>query len=191
MGQFLEMVKQNEKIEKIGEFLDKLSHEERIKEMYQINGKMQKKLFEIAKKEAKLDEFLPSLYKVEEEVMYHGMNSLPLFKFFKKPIFRSKDNERFIGYNKQPMMWLTGPGYFVVMKKPGTENEITFDYTLLVTERINGWPKTRDNKSGFSKFVYKGLKDDIRRVSNNIYISEAVIENKSPTYFILCREDKK
>jgi len=191
MGQFLKMVQDGESIDKIAQYLDKLSHSDRLAEMYKIKGKWQEKLFGMGKKEAKMDIFFPSLYKVEEEIMYHGMNSLPIFNFFKKPIFKTGDPNLLIGYNKQPMMWLTGPGYFAVMKKPETENEITFDYTVSVTSVISGWPKPVDNKKGISKFVYGGLRDEIRTVSNNIYISKAVKQNKSPTYFILCREDKK
>ena len=56
-----------------------------------------------------------------------------------------------------------------------------------------GWPKVRSNTTGFSRFVYGGTRDYLRRVSNHVSVGRP-FKGDHPGdeldfSFVLCRED--
>ena len=53
----------------------------------------------------------------------------------------------------------------------------------------SSWPEIEANDRGFSRFVYEGMVDYMRRVSHHAFIGAATRNGKElGNYFILCRE---
>ncbi len=121
-------------------------------------------------------------------VIHVGTNNLPFFREFNKVMYR-QPNGVIAGRNEQTMEWLTGPGYFIVDPRLGDKGEIAFDYTRLPELCLPKWPKIKSNDSGFSVFVYRGLIDVMRRVSDHVTVGRAFRGGKPlSNYFILVRK---
>lgn len=118
------------------------------------------------------------------ECVHDGVNSLPLFRIFQKRLFRGKDGE-LAGYNPGPFNWAITPGYFRVREE---QSHLFFDYTELPEDVPEGWPRPIPNADKLGRFVYHGLRDDMRRVSRDVCIG-AVARHGQPigTWFALCR----
>lgn len=118
-----------------------------------------------------------------EVVIHEGQNSLPAFNVFQKR-FVLRDG-KVQGYNHQAMAWLTGPGHFFL----GEEGGATFiDYRTDVADAPAEFPPPKSNMAGLSRFVYGGMVDKMRRVSEDCTIGAAWRADK-PTgdYFMLIR----
>lgn len=118
------------------------------------------------------------------EAVHDGVNSLPAFRVFQKRFFRSADGT-LAGYNPGPFNWATTPGYFVVRREG---EHLWFDYTELPKEVPPGWPPPVPNRARLGRFVYYGLRDDMRRVSRHVCVG-AVARHGNPidTWFALAR----
>lgn len=188
MGQFLDMLKGNKPQAEIAAYLDALSHEARLTETQSIPGKYQQHLFNIAKANVTTHDLIPQNGKALEEVIFYGRNSLPLQNIFQKRMCRSQDGSKIWGYNYQSLRWLTGPGFFGVVDDSDRSGEVMIDYTKVPTEFPPKWPAYKPNEKGISKFVYAGMKDYLRRVSQHVFIGEATKKGKPMgQYFLLCR----
>ena len=122
-----------------------------------------------------------------EIVIQRGKNSLPMFNHFQKRVTRY--NDRIQGYNHQDMMWFTGPGHFIVRPSEDTPGELWFDYIWEPDAAPDRFPPIKSNKSGISRFVYGGMIDTVRRVSEHASIGAAIRGGKpSGDYFALCRD---
>ncbi len=168
--------------------LNGLDAEARVRECRALLGKQQKKLWHICKDAPAftLDDLVPASVGEGTTVIYAGKNSLAAFTLFEKRFQRR--GAEIIGYNFQPMSWVTGPGYFTCVTSPHDAREILFDYTKTPSVGPSGWPKARTNAAGFSRLVYKDLHDFNRRVSKDVIIGSATRLGKDmDSYFILCR----
>lgn len=178
------------KLEEVTRHLDGLEKEERIGQTTSINKAQQIKLWEIAEgsQPLTLDYLMPSDAKPLDEFPFAGKNSLPLFTRFHK-VFYFDSKRNVCGYNRQSLGWFTGPGYYMTHMNPKNEAEIQVDYTLIPTERPEGWPKIKTNDVFPAKFIYGGTKDNLRWVSKDVMIGRAfkMGEDPMPNWFVLCR----
>ncbi len=171
--------------------LDALPHEERVKQVRQVNGGLQKKLYAAAlgSRELDMEYYVPKATSDRTFVRHYGKNSLPAFSHFEKRFARpSADSEVMWGFNHSSMMPVVGPGHFVLRTGPG-EGEMHVDYYSVPPERIDGAPKLKSNTAGISALVYGHMIDVMRGVSDHVSIGRA-IKNGAETgnYFLLCRE---
>jgi hypothetical protein len=105
-------------------------------------------------------------------VIHHGQNSLPAFNAFQKRVCRR--GEVLQGYNHQTMAWFTGPGHFTLSQDGDVPAE---------------FPTLKPNEAGFSRFVYGGMVDRVRRVSAHCVIGAAFKGEKAMgAWFMLTRE---
>ncbi len=128
-------------------------------------------------------------------VIFHGKNSLAAFTRFQKRFCRPADGTRdeLWGYNYQPARWLaplTGPGYFVAHDSTSPLGSVAVDYRRIPSERPDSWPEIHDNRYRLSRFIYNGMVDYLRRVSEHVLIGRATRGTRElDNYFLLCRED--
>lgn len=173
---------------------EEASPAERVSITQSINGKDQARLWDAANgRSVTIEEMVPQDLGVLRPVIFHGKNSLPLFTHFQKRFCRSDDGRELWGYNYQPTTWLaplTGPGYFVAYDAPDGPGSVAVDYTRIPTGKPSEWPEVHDNTYRLSRFIYNGMIDYLRRVSEHLLIGRATKDGKHmPNYFLLCRED--
>lgn len=174
----------------IGRHFDGLAHGARVEAIRSLGKNAQQRLFAAASGAAGLDlDYMVNPGKGDlAEVIHHGKNSLPLFTHFQKRFARIPGRKDAVtGYNEQTMRAFTGPGYFEARVQG---REIAIDYTRLPTEKCPTWPTILPQKARLGRFVYAGMIDYLRRVSEHVTIGRAVIRGKeTENYFLLCRED--
>lgn len=189
-------------IRDIANYLDGLSHDERMNETMALDRTAQRRLFVKASEATAidLDHFVPPSVGSLQAVRHHGKNTLPLpgrHKRFAKVFCRPDDGTpRVFGYNDAPSRPLVGPGYFVGVPTAGhdkwfSRGAVVIDYFQVPDGKVvPGWPKVRSNKSGLQRFVYDGTRDYMRRVSKHVSIG-AAFKGSEPLdhYFVLCREE--
>lgn len=170
-------------------YLDGLDAAARLAESRALNGKEQKRLWEVCAGAPAFtaEDLVPTSVGVNKEVIWGGKNSLPAFKIFEKRFMRFEG--QVVGYNKQSTSWVTGPGYFVMVPSPHAPNEMRVDYTQVPKTTPAGWPEVKPNDRGFSNLVYKNLYDYLRRVSQHVCIGSATrLDKPMDSYFVLARE---
>ncbi|EKD41452.1 MAG: hypothetical protein ACD_73C00718G0005 [uncultured bacterium] len=186
--QLVTRLEQNQGINDIALYLNSLSHEERLIEINQLSSKDLKKLYEKGIVGVTIEDLVPKKYEPLKEVIFQGRNSLPLNRSFQKRMCRSSDDLHLIGYNHQPLMWASGPGYYVASGHSERAGEVMIDYTQIPSEKPGSWPLIKSNETGIGYLVYGGMKDFLRKVSSHVFIGEACKKGKSLNqYFILCR----
>jgi hypothetical protein len=127
-----------------------------------------------------------------------GTNTLPLprgLRRFEKRFARSPgETDRLFGYNEWALRRLIGPGYFVA--KPTADHPawrerggVVVDYFEVPEGRVpREWPEVVPNSEGLQRFVYRGTRDFMRRVSGDVSIGAAFREEEAlDHYFTLCR----
>ena len=150
-------------------------------------------LFEAAKghRPIDLDYLVPPAVGVMQPVDHEGLNNLPAFRRFAKPMCRpSAAAAELWGYNRNPALVerTVGPGYFVAYG--GEPGEVLIDYTRLPTDKPTSWPPIVPNSTRLSRFVYHNMVDVLRGVSEHVTIGRAVKNGKiQDNWFILCRVD--
>lgn len=176
----------------LGRELDALTHHERVRAVRQLARRHFARLFEVSGQVKKLtfDDFVPSDLPPNTVVRHHGINSMPLFRVFEKPMYRTSEGA-ICGRNAQFWSFVTGPGYFTVTphRYQGVDG-IAFDYKALPTTTPEGWPRVVSNRQGLSFFVYRDMCDVMRAVSDHVTIGKAFRnEHDLGQYFILVRQD--
>ena len=202
MATLLEHISNGADIEKISAYLDGLDHEERLAQTRTLKRSHQRALYEAAAKSQPLDleHFVPGNREDRQEVIHHGLNTLPLpksLKHFEKRFCRPADGtNRLFGYNEGATRGLIGPGYFVMINTEGNtewqdRGSLVVDYFQVPdTEVVNGWPKVVPNNKGLQVLVYNKTRDFMRRVSEHVSIGAAYkVEKPLGHFFILCRDD--
>jgi len=181
-------------IEDISNHLDSLDHSTRIEEVRSLGPSAQKSLWTLtAGTQLTLEDFVPTSVADLEPVIHYGRNTLPVFKMFEKRFCRAPegtDTQGLWGYNEGSTRSFVGPGYFVCRSTGGDERgSIVIDYTLIPAGKSSDWPNITPNERGVSRFVYAGMEDFMRRVSQHVTIGRAYRYGKaSNNYFMLCRE---
>jgi len=178
-------------LDAIAEHLDSLSHEERVRQVRAVPGKLQAALFATARGYRSLDFnfFVPQSTGERTFVRHYGKNSLPVFSHFEKRFARpSAESPVLWGFNYGALMPLIGPGHFVMRSGP-EEGELHVDYYSLPSEQLDGAPALAPNDKGVSTLIYGHMIDVLRGVSAHVTIGRAVKKGQdTPNYFLLCRE---
>ncbi len=129
------------------------------------------------------------------EVVHHGKNSLPGFSHFEKRFCRPDGDDAgtdLWGYNHNwaPQMAVTGPGYFTA--KLSDKGELAIDYGTLPPRKPASWPAILPPDARLGRFIWSGLSDVLRKVSEQVSIGRAFSRGKAmDQWFALCREDPK
>ena len=190
---------------RLTEALDRVEHEVRLRAVKNITNKEQQVLWEMFEGSAvTLSHLVPSGTEPLKEVIHHGKNSLPAFNFFQKRFcLTEKDQQKLAGYNHGDLEWLIGPGYYVAysteqegeaesggVKAESSPGSFVVDYTQLPQEKPESWPEIVPAGAKMGRFVYQGMKDYLRKVSEHICVGRAYKGGKAmDAWFVLCRED--
>ena len=160
--------------------LDRLDAHARVAECVALSRELQKRLWKIASAEPGEAQ---ELVGAGGTAVFVGRNSLRLFSRFEKRFARHAG--AVIGYNRHPLGWLTGPGYFVVAVAPSA---LLFDYRQVPSQAPAGWPRISPNTQGFASPVYAGLLDDVVWVARDVLIGSARRGDVTlDSYFVLAR----
>lgn len=182
-------------IDDISAYLDSLSHERRVEEVYTLSAKQQRKLWELASMAPplSLEDFVPASLGAKKEQIHYGKNSFPFLSRFSKRFCRSVDGDLIYGYNEGITRRLIGPGYFVLhLTEENPLGGVVVDYYQIPGgEVVESWPKVISNTRGLQRFVYKHTRDFMRRVSREVSIGRAFKNGKDlKIHFVLCRDVK-
>jgi hypothetical protein len=174
---------------------DDAAHDERVQAIRKFTPKIQRKLFDAAEGRAvEIAQIVPPERGSLQEVVHEGQNTLPAFRHFQKRFCRPSadqrmsDREVLWGYNHQTMAPFTGPGYFVAYQDPDSQ-EVWIDYRETPAERPDHWPHIVDNKARLGRFVYHGMVDRLRRISQHCTIGRAYKGKPMNAWFALVRKD--
>lgn len=198
-------------IERLAEVLDGIGHAGRVETIRRWDARVQSRLYEAVKgfRSLTLDHFVPPETASLVEVIHHGKNSLPTFTLFEKRFCKpeleegEEDGEAQLwGYNEGHVESLietkvfTGPGYFVTHAPRDrveiSEGEIDIDYRMLPKGKVASWPPVAPNEDRLGRFVYAGMVDVMRGISNHVSIGRAIKGGRYiDAWFVLCREDRK
>ncbi len=182
-------------------YLDSLPADQRWTELSQLNRSQQRRLYELAETAEPIDlrYFVPSTDRLAP-VHHRGRNTLPLpgrYRHFEKRFCLPEQGEqRLFGYNHGPTTGWMGPGYFVALsteQRPEWQERgsVVIDYFQVPDAEVaEDWPQVVPNEKGLQKFVYKGTRDFMRKVSDHVSIGAAYKGEKAlDHYFVLCREE--
>ncbi len=181
--------------ERITAALDRMSHAGRLATIRAVTADEQAKLWEMfAESPADRDHFVPSGTDPLTEVIHHGRNSLPAFNFFQKRFCAADDDsEELWGFNHQTMSWITGPGFYVAHdteEEKDAPGAYVINYTRIPPKKPDDWPEILPNEAKLGRFVYSGMKDYMRKISDHVSIGRAYKSGKPmDAWFVLCRED--
>lgn len=159
-----------------------------------LTPKMQRHLFEAASRPVTTFDIVPEDASPLQEVICEGRNTLPAFRLFQKRFCsptaeHSPDNRRVLwGYNHQTLSGITGPGYFVAYDDTAS-GELVIDYRELPPERPSAWPQILDNRARLGRFVYAGMVDRLRGLSEHVTIGRAYKAKPMNAWFALVRVD--
>jgi hypothetical protein len=177
----------------LGRRLDELDDAARQQFIHGLGARAQAQLYEAAKgaRKLRLDSLVPAQLAPLTQVVHEGKNSLPVFSSFAKVMCRAKDDAQVLwGYNRTgPLLSrAVGPGYFVAHEGPG--DEVLIDYTRVPPLKPEGWPEILSNKARLSRFVYAGMIDALRAVSEHVSVGRAIRNGKvQDNWFVLCRTE--
>lgn len=181
-------------LESIAAYLDGLNDDERVLEARRLTPAAQRSLWSLtADTQLTLENFVPEQASALASVRHFGRNTLPLFKMFEKRFCRppkDSDSKGLWGYNEGSTRAAVGPGYFVCRYTDGDpRGSVVIDYTLTPGGKSADWPDISSNKKGLSRFVYFGMQDFMRQVSDHVTIGRAYVKGKETNnFFVLCRE---
>ena len=177
----------------IAQWLDALTHEERVAELRTLSAGDMRQLWTLTEgNRTTLLDMVPDTVPELEPVHHVGWNSLPVFRAFEKRFCRAPhgDGTAIVGYNEGQTRGVVGPGYFVVRDCGDDERGgVVIDYTLLPEQIPTDWPEVRCNTKGVSNLVYAYMHDYMRSLSANVTVGRAWRKGKvANAYFVLCRE---
>ena len=173
--------------------LDAMDHTHRLRELHQLDGPAQAQLFEAARgaRPLSLQSMVPASTPPMREVRHPGRNSLPAFRSFAKVFCSPRPGEAELwGYNHTGALLshCVGPGYYVAYEQ---DDELLIDYTLVPEDKPESWPRILPNHARLSRFVYHGMVDVLRGVSEHISVGRAMRAGKmTDNWFVLCREPR-
>lgn len=183
---FSDLVQKGASASDIAQHLDSLAAEERVRQCLALPGKLQPKLFDLAKGQGALDieSFVGA---TGETVIYELKNNLPVFNISQKRFYKPEEGE-VVGYNHTTGVAarFAGPGYFFAGNSEG--GELVFDYERLPTLQPEGWPEIRPNTGLIPGMTYGNMLDYVRSVSAHTVIGAAYRGGKPRNaWFLLTR----
>lgn len=180
-------------LERIGVTLDRMDPRSRVATVLSIKPKELAELWELVSgRNVDARHFVPADAGALKPVIHHGKNSMPTFSRFQKRFcVPETEATEVYGYNHQPFLWATGPGYFVGSTSSEADAPASFliDYARLPAKVPEGWPRIVPNSTRLGPIVYAGQVDYVRGVSEHVCIGRLYRRGKSrDIWFILCRE---
>lgn len=180
-------------VEALEQHLDDASSDQRIEAIRQLTPDRQRRLFAACSgRSVETTDIVPDDAAPLTEIIHEGQNTLPVFRAFQKRFClptpeHQPDNRRILwGYNHQTFSGITGPGYFVAYDDTET-GEVVIDYRELPPEKPDDWPSIIDNKARLGRFVYAGMVDRLRRVSDHVTVGRAYKSKPMDAFFTLVR----
>lgn len=171
--------------------LDAASHEERLTATRQFNKKIQRRLFEqAAGRTVTFDQIVPHDDPMKP-VHHHGKNTVAPFlvDHFQKRFVRVPGRDDVLyGYNENWYRFAVSPGYYVAYEDENT-GEVVVNYTQMPDSRPDEWPHRLPNWFGLGPFIFLGMRDRLRRVSDHVTIGRAYRKKPMNQWFVLTRED--
>lgn len=171
--------------------LEGLSHHERVQATRKWGGKEQSRIFAAAegRKPVTLEQLVPSP-RPFQEVVHTGKNTVfPMVDRFEKRFCRVEGKSDLLhGYNESWYRFAVSPGYYVAYEDADT-GEVVIDYTQAPDSKPSSWPKVRPNWYLLGIFIYHGMLDRLRYVSDHVTIGRAIKGKPMNQYFTLVRED--
>lgn len=178
------------RLAEITQHLDRLSKAERILETTALDRKSQERLWDLAEgsKPLTLDYLVPPDAAPLDPYPFEGKNSLPVFTHFQKVFYKTSEGT-IGGYNNQQLGPITGPGYYVTHLWDARPGELAVDYLQVPRSKPMSWPPIQPNEAGLSRFIYAGMVDFLRWVSDDVVIGRAYKKgiDPMPNWFVLCR----
>lgn len=182
-------------LDAVAALFDGATPDHRVAAIKKFTPKIQRRLFEAAKgRRVTTFDIVPDGAEALQEIIHEGQNTLPAFRSFQKRFClptqeHRPDNRRLLwGYNHQTLSGITGPGYFVAYDDEDA-GEVVIDYRELPPEHPQEWPPILDNSARLGRFVYAGMVDRLRRVSEHVTIGRAYKAKPMNAYFALVRID--
>jgi hypothetical protein len=164
-------------ISEIGQALDAMDEETRVKTVTALGRKQLAALYEAAATNPplRLTDMVPANVPPMTQVVHEGKNSLGVFTRFQKRFCRPPgDNPTELwGYNEQSMRTFTGPGYFVFHQVESGELAVDYRGVPPAAGKLPEWPAMLPNSARLSRFIYNGTVDILRRVSQHVTIGRA------------------
>ncbi len=196
------IMNQHTRIDEIRRLLDDTPPAEKRRQLEGLGRAAQRMLYEKAagSEPITLDHFVPSGTPALQPVIHAGRNTLPIpggIRLFEKRFARHDESSaELVGYNQSPTGPYIGPGYFVAVPTAGrphweSRGAVVIDYYRVPTTAVpTGWPPVVDNGVGLQRFVYRGTRDFMRKVSEDVSIGAAFRgERPLDMYFVLVRQD--
>jgi len=177
-------------VDALEEAFDEATHAQRVAATRQFDKNIQRTLWEAAVgRSVPFDQIVPTEEPLKE-VIHVGTNTIPVFREFEKRFCRpptTNGAEVAFGYNENWYKFATSPGYYVAEQEEN--GEFLVDYTRLPDQKPGAWPKIRSNAYLLGIFVFYGMKDRLRRVSEHVTIGRAYKKKPMNQYFVLVRDD--
>lgn len=176
---------------RIAAHLDALDAQARTAQVCALSKRAQAALYEAAKgtRKLKLTQLVPLDVPDLSEVVHHGKNSLGAFTRFEKVFCRPKrDAKELWAYNRTGRLIerSVGPGYCVAYEGPG--DELLIDYTRVPDGKPESWPEIISNRNRLGRFVYGGMIDALRAVTEHVTVGRAIRGGKvMDNWFVLSR----
>ncbi len=184
-----EMIAAKADMGSIGVHLDGLEHDQRVVQITSLSGAELSALYSLADgRDVELEHFVPEGLPPGQEVVHHGVNSLPVIGgTFRKRFTRSTEDEAVLyGFNDNDgfvasIGWFTGPGYFAVRPR-GCANpdgrsgsdQLFIDYYEQPDEApVAGWPDPKPAMGWSAGLVFGQMCDYMWRVSEHVSIGSA------------------
>lgn len=182
----------NVDMQAVESYLSEIDAARRKREVLSLGRGHQRRLFDAAEgyRPIELTHLVPADTPDLREVQHDGLNTLPAFRNFAKVFTRPEESAGELwGYNRNPALLETtvGPGYFVAHDHhvPG---ELLVNYLMLPPRGLPGWPPVIPNSARLSRFVYHGMQDVLRGVSEHVSIGRAQKGGRFlPAWFVLVR----
>lgn len=160
-----------EGLESLAVAIEAVGHEERVNWIRGLPRRELAVMFALAEGTAMAPE---DLVGDEGEVVTHeGRNGLLLFTTFQKRFARLGDEVVGYNHNSPFVRFFSGPGHFTTYASPERQGEVWIDYRKLPSRQHPDFPPIRDNMAGFSRFIFGGLVDVLRRVSEHVFIGDS------------------
>lgn len=178
------------RLAEVTKHLDGLSRSERILECMTLGRRAQERLWQIAEhsQPLDLDYLVPPGAAPLDPYPFEGKNSLPVFTRFQKVFYKTQEGT-VGGYNNSSVGPVVGPGYYVTHLWDTRPGELAVDYLQVPKSKPAAWPPIKPNDVAISQFVYGGMVDFLRWVSDDVVIGRAYKKGQDPmpNWFVLCR----
>lgn len=165
--------------------MDALSHDERVNWMRGLSRRELRSLYDLAASAPPMDvAFFHG--EPDEIVTHHGQNSLLAFSTFEKRIVLRNGAAQGYNHTRRIVQGVAGPGHFTLQQD---EQGVVFDYTVLPQDAPEAFPALQPNDTGGARWVFGGMVDRVRQVSEHCTIGRAYRNGKPENaWFMLVRQ---